>query len=125
MQRLIVAVVLLLAVIGLCVICLTAMNQRIDRLLIQLDKIDADILAEDRAAAVRDARQFSKDFKKETALFPTFIPHEHLEPPEESAVLLPALAESDWQAFLAEAVRCRCRLLALRRSEQLTWENIF
>ena len=125
MKRLPMAFLLLALTIGLCVgpnwfleNSTARMTEQLHRAETALDKNEQDTLR-----AVVD--EFCDTFYTANRVLPLFYPHEKMDAIEESAALLPLLAEKNAAHLAEELARCQYHVEHLRESERLSFTNIF
>ena len=121
MKRIFIAVGLLAAVAGLCVLCRMTLNRQTDTLLRELDGVQQALEADDSALAVARAEAFAEEIEEHIRSFPLFLRHSELVFLEDAAAQLPALPVADMPAAVA---RIQWQLKHLVDMERLTLENL-
>ena len=125
MKRVLVAVVLLFAIAGGCVVSLVHQHAVLQRCMDATTKMETLFVQGDTASALAVAETFCEEYRRETRWFPLFFPHDTLTEMEKSVTSLPAILQhGEPKDFVAETRRCRLLLQNLHDLEMPTWQNI-
>ena len=124
MKRLYVACVLLATVMALCVTSHLYLHRQIDRILTDLDGIEAAYLRHDADVYDRACR-FAEEYERISHWISCYIAHGELRESQESAALLPTLLESGESEDVCEEIaRLRAHLMHLQQVDDPILHNI-
>lgn len=125
MKRIRIAVVLLVAVVGLCIATGQYQHRRVGELLDTLDRIEAACNAGDMATANTLAEDFAATFDRVSNVMDCYVAHDDLAESRETAALLPSLLRQGGEEELSmELHRLREQLLHLQQIDDLLLRNI-
>ena len=125
MKRLYIAVALLAAVTALCVLSHRYQHRQIDRMLTQLDGIEALYRSGDTAAATQAAQDFSVEYRRVSDWISCYVAHGELRESRETAALLATLiGDDDADELYMEIARLREQLRYLRQVDDPLLRNI-
>lgn len=125
MKRIPVALVLLAVTVGLCVGPHWFLERSTTRMARELHRASEAHTAGDDDTVIAAINAFCDAFYEANDLLPLFYPHEKMDAIEESAALLPLLAEKKAAHLAEELARCEYRVQHLKDSERLTLTNLF
>ena len=124
MKRLYIACALLAAVIALCVTSHLYLHHQIDRLLTDLDGIEAAYHRHDVDIGER-TRTFADEYERVSHWISCYIAHGELRDGQESAALLPTLvSRGEAENVQEEIARLRAHLIRLKHVDDPILHNI-
>lgn len=125
MKRLYIAALLLAAVSAVCLLSHIYQHRQIDRMLDQLNRIEAVARAGDADQAFRLAEDFAADYRRVSDRISCYVPHGELRESRETAALLPALLRSHNEDELwMELARLRSQLEYIQQIDDPNLQNI-
>jgi len=125
MKRLWVAAGMIAAVVALCVTVVLYQHRQIDKMLVQLDRLEQVYDSGDRDAARSIAQDMATDYKAVGRVLFCFVTHNEMADSQETVALLPDLVMQQGEEELRmEIARLREQLTYLRGIDDLRWENV-
>ena len=125
MKRLWVAAGMIAAVVALCVTVVLYQHCQIDKMLVQLDRLEQVYDSGDRDAARSIAQDMATDYKAVGRVLFCFVTHNEMADSQETVALLPDLVMQQGEEELRmEIARLREQLTYLRGIDDLRWENV-
>lgn len=125
MKRLYIAALLLAAVAAVCLLSHIYQHRQIDRMLDQLNRIEAVARAGDADHAFRLAEDFTADYRRVSDRISCYVPHGELRESRETAALLPTLLRQSSQDELwMELARLRSQLEYIQQIDDPSLQNI-
>ncbi len=124
MKRLPVAFLLLALTVGLCVGPHWFLERSTTRMADQLHRAKTALDNGEQDTLRNTVEDFCHTFATANRILPLFYPHEKMDAIEESAALLPLLAEKNAAHLAEELARCQYHVQHLQESERLSLTNI-
>ena len=125
MKRLYIALLLLAAVIGACVLSHRYLHRQTDRMLDTLQRMEELYRNGDTSSATTLAEQFADDYLRVSDRISCYIAHNELRESRETAALLPTLLRTGGEEELwMELARLRSQLQYLRQVDDPLLRNI-
>ncbi len=125
MKRLCIAVVLLIATVTACVFTHHYQHRQLNRMLENLDRIEAAVRTGDIFHATTLAEDFAATYRQVSDRISCYVSHNELRESRETAALLPTLVHHQNEEELwMELARLRAQLLYLQQVDDPLLQNI-
>ena len=125
MKRLYIAVTLLVAVAGLCLLTHWSHHRQLDAMLTELEHIESLHHNGDSEGALHAAEAFTMDYQRLSNRISIYVPHGEIRESQETAAMLPALLREGSDEELAmEIARLRAQIKYLQQVDDPLLQNI-